>query len=174
MTAYRQAKLRAKEVANPVYMPAHDGEKWNPRKVPALVNVRESAVASLEARGQLDECQVKTADAFRAYWEATGGVGARAIDYTREYVDGRGAIDPLPERRLTASEKLRDAKTHLGWRNYDLVAKVCGEGRSFRELATSRRERDTMADNLRSSLDDLAVLWKLATRPSRDVTRRNA
>lgn len=133
-----------------------------------MVNIRESAVASLEARGQLDECQVKTADVFRAYWEAMGGVGAQAIDYTKEPVDGKGPVEPLPERRLRASEKLREAKARLGWRNYDLVCKVCGEGRPFRELAASRRERDTMADNLRSSLDDLAVIWELARRPLRD------
>ena len=76
MTAYRQAKLRVKEVANPSYMPAHDGERWNPRKVAAMVNIRESAVASLAARGQLDDCQVKVADVFRGHWEAMGGVGA--------------------------------------------------------------------------------------------------
>lgn len=107
MTAYRQAKLRANEVANPMYMPAHDGERWNPRKVPALVNIRESAVVSLEARGKLDECQVKAAEIFRRHWEAMGGIGARAIGYTREPVDGGRNADPFPERRAAAGKELK-------------------------------------------------------------------
>jgi hypothetical protein len=162
MTAYRQAKLRVKDVPNPSYMPAHDGERWNPRKVGAMVNVRESAVASLEARGQLDECQVKTADVFRSHWEAMGGVGTRAIDYTKEPVDGGRNVESYPERRAAAGKELKRCRDLLGARNYDLVCKVCGQGMSFRDLASSRRDRDTLADNLRASLDDLAVMWKLA------------
>lgn len=161
MTVYRQAAIRLQDVANPSYMPAHEGEKWNPQRVTVAVNIRESAVESLAARGQLDHCQKRAADEFRRYWEMMGGAGAQAIDYTKEPVDGGGHRETLTERLLGAGKELNHCRELLGWRNYALVVKVCGEGKPFSALASGRRERDTLADNLRASLDDLADRWKL-------------
>jgi hypothetical protein len=48
---------------------------------------------------------------------------------------------------------------------------VCGQGMALTEIAPGKCERLTAADMLRMSLDDLAVLWRLATRRPGDGNR---
>jgi len=100
---------------------------------------------------------------FRRFWEMAGGVGARAIDYSKQRVDGGGFVDPISDRALNAAKVLNNCQGVLGNRNFNLVVQVCGEGRSPWELADSRRQKQFVMDSLRTSLDDLARFWGLAT-----------
>ncbi|MER9222995.1 hypothetical protein NKI48_29700 [Mesorhizobium sp. M0644] len=159
-----QARLRAVSVPNPFYSRAHPADGSNPRTIPAIVNVRESAVTTLAARGQLDAAQVAAADRFRALWEALAGRGLSSIDPARVVVDGGKMPDGMSQRQFNAGRELRKCRVLLGARGYQLVALVCGQGMALREIATSKRERLTAADMLRWCLDDLAVLWGLARR----------
>jgi hypothetical protein len=93
-----------------------------------------------------------------------GGKGAGAIDYGREHVDGGKARDPITEREVNAGKELARCRALLGVRMYGLVSAVCGEGFALTELLASKRERLTAADMLRMGLDDLAAMWRLATR----------
>jgi hypothetical protein len=149
------------EVDNPMFTRDHRESRSNPRKVRVAKNLLESAVETLYARGRLDEAQKKAADRFRATWEACGGAGSGAMDYSRTHVDGGGARDPISERQVDAGRSLRDCRVLLGQRNYDLVSKVCGQGLSLQDIERDQRARLTMADNLRSSLDDLGKMWGL-------------
>ncbi|WP_432416649.1 hypothetical protein [Rhizobium leguminosarum] len=54
------------------------------------MNIRESALTTMAARGVLNAAQVAAAPRFRALWESMGGMGASAIDYGREQVDAAG------------------------------------------------------------------------------------
>ncbi|MER9965592.1 hypothetical protein [Mesorhizobium sp. M0060] len=160
-----QARLRAVSVPNPYFARAHPADASNPRTIPAAVNVRESAVTTLAARGQLDAAQVAAADRFRALWEAIGGAGASGIDPGRIVVDGGKAREPFNERQVNAGKELARCRVLLGVRGYQLVSLVAGEGHSLHEIAgKEKRARLVAADLLRMSLDDLAVLWRLATR----------
>lgn len=150
------------DVDNPYFSRAHGVSSTNPRKVRVSKNLLESAVETLYARGRLDEAQKRAADRFRATWEACGGAGSGAMDYSRTVVDGGGARDPLNERQVDAGRTLRDCRVLLGARNYELVSKVCGQGLSLQDIERDQRARLTMADNLRASLDDLARQWGLA------------
>jgi len=168
-------------VENPAWRPDLDGERAFPRKVPALVNVRESAIATLAARKDrhgrplIDAAQVAAADRVRRLWEALGGAGARAIDYTREPVDGGHIADPIKVGQLMAGKQLEQAHRRLGSLNYRLVCRVCGEGMALRDLYASKRQRLVAADNLRSSLDLLCLMWGISvagpTMPSRRYWR---
>lgn len=164
-------ELHLCEVDNPLYNRDHYGEKWNPRKSTVQINVRESAVSVLAARGYLDEAQVRAATRFRALWERLGGSGAGALDYSREPVDGGPARDPINERQMEAGRELARCRAILGLRGYALVGKVCGQGHSLMEIGSIRRERDTAADNLRGLLDDLAVMWGYRTDAHRVVRK---
>ncbi|WP_315857752.1 hypothetical protein [Rhizobium leguminosarum] len=46
-----------------------------------MMNIRESVITTLAARGVLDAAQVAAATHFRALWESMGGKGASAIDW---------------------------------------------------------------------------------------------
>lgn len=154
-------KLASAYVDNPDWRPAHDGEKAFPRKVRAVINTRESAIETLFARKVLGPAQKLTADRIRALWEAAGGKTA-SLDYSQDRIDG-GRGDPIVAR-LQAAQELDRVRKLVGIRHYEVLRAVCGEGRALQELTPHKRERLTMADNLRADLDDVAAMWGMQTR----------
>ncbi|NKM56371.1 hypothetical protein GFL21_17920 [Rhizobium anhuiense] len=158
--------LRAMTVANPYYSPSHDGEAGNPRTIPAIVNIRESAITMLASRGRIDAAQLAAATRFRALWEAMCR-STRAIDYGREPVDGGGHADPIGHRQMHAAEELRRVRPLLGEKGYWLVSRICGEGYSLGEIVgpgSSKRAKLKAARDLREFLDLLCEFWSLSTR----------
>lgn len=158
----RHVSLSVKRIEDPEWSRDHDGARANPRFMHATINVKESAITVLEARGLLHPAQVKAADRFRKLWEQTGGAGAGAVDYTREPVDGGGYRDPISDRLVTAAQELDRCRLEIGIRGYRLVAAIAGEGRSIEEVAgSSQRARYSTTDALRGHLEDLAVMWRM-------------
>ena len=82
----------------------------------------------------------------------------RPVDVSRFRCEG------LSSRQADAANELSRARLLLGERAYALVVRVCAEGYGLRELAATRRERDTLADVLRLSLSDLASRWGFSGR----------
>jgi hypothetical protein len=159
--------LRAVTVDNPYFSRAHAGAATNPRTIPAVVNIRESAITMLASRNRIDAAQVAAATKFRALFEAMGGKGASAIDYGREHVDGGKRADPISERQMAAADELRRTRQALGNQGYWLVSRICGEGFSLHEVVrpgSSKRAKLAAANDLRACLDTLAELWGIATR----------
>ncbi|MBX5190142.1 hypothetical protein HJB86_14625 [Rhizobium sp. NZLR3b] len=147
------------EIDNPHYSKAHAGASGNPKTVTAAMNLRESPVAMMAAKGHLEPHQVEAAIMFRRLWEALGGSGAGSFDYSREPVDGGGAREPISDRQIDAGFRLKECRELLGPRHYDVVSRVAGDGCTIAELGLSKRARHTLADYLRDALDDLAVHW---------------
>lgn len=156
------ADLVEREVDDPDFSADHkEGYAGNRRKKTAAVNARESAVETLYARKFLGASQKRAADHIRELWEAAGGKTG-SIDYTQDRVDG-GRGDPVAARLLAAQE-LKRLRSLIGRRGYDVLVKVCCEGRALGELTPHKRERLTLADNLRADLDDGAAMWGYQTR----------
>lgn len=163
---YGKIELQPAFVDNPYWRPDLEGETAVPRKIRAAVNVRESAVGTLAARKLIDEAQAEAAVRFRRHWEAIGGAGAQAMDYSRDKVDGGQIADPIDISQMRAAKHLAEAERTLGERNYELVRSVCGEGKAMTEIYSEKRDRLTATDNLRASLDDLARIWGIAVKAS--------
>lgn len=163
-----RAELVSAEVDNPYFAREHAESQSNPKTIAVFKNVRESAVATLASKGALDAPQVAAADRFRRWFETMGGAGARAIDWRKEAVDGGRFPDPIGDHAIDAGKQLAAAYEVLtnahGIYAWKLVGYVCGEGRSIHELTQTRRQRDTMTDNLRSYLDCLAEHWGFSTK----------
>lgn len=159
-----KSQIAIVEADNPLYAPIHAGAAGNPRKISVAINLRESPVAMMAAKGHIDQSQLAAANHFRKLWEALGGSGAGAMDYTREPVDGGGAREPITDRQIDAGLKLKQAQMHVGVRAFGVVEKVCGEGVSVSDLGASHRERTTYADYLKHALTDLSELWGYASR----------
>ncbi|TAT82481.1 hypothetical protein [Rhizobium ruizarguesonis] len=158
--------LRAVTIANPYYSSTHDGEAGNPRTVPAIINLKESAITMLASRGRIDAAQLAAATRFRALWEAVCR-GTRAIDYGREPVDGGGHADPISHRQMHAAEELRRVRPLLGEEGFSLVSRICVEGYSLGEVVgpgSSKRAKLKAARDLREYLDLLCEFWNLSTR----------
>lgn len=162
----QHVEIGTMRVENPNWSRAHDGDKTNPRFEMANLNVRESAIIALRAKKAIDDAQYLAAEKFCRLFETIGGSGARAIDYSREFVDGGRFPEPIGVHQIDAGKKLAAAyealKAAHGIYAWKLVIYICGEGRSIHELTETRRQRDTMTDNLRQYLDVLAEHWGYA------------
>lgn len=153
--------VRRVDIDNPYFQRGHREGATNPRRIRAEINVKESAVETLLARRFLGPAQKRAADKFRELWEAAGGKTG-SLDYTLDRVDG-GKGDPLVGR-LQAAQEMDRCRVLLGVRGFEAVQAVCGQGMALSELTPHKRERLTMADNLRADLDDLASMWGMRTR----------
>ena len=153
-------ELRPVKLDNPGFSRDHAEDKLgNLRIIDGVVNIRESGIATLAAKGGLNMVQVAAADRFRQLWETMGGAGAGAIDYTREHVDGGPAREPITERQTVAGKEINRARNLVGKHGFELVTMIAGQRMSLHELYTTRRERDTAADMLRVYLTQLAGMW---------------
>lgn len=161
----RKSEIRIIEIDNPHYSPVHAGASGNPKSVCAAINLRESPIAMMAAKGHLEVHQVAAAVKFRKLWEALGGAGAGSFDYSREHVDGGGVRESITDRQIDAGKKLKECQGHIGVRAFGVVERVAGEGVPIAKLGGSHRERTTLADYLRHALDDLADLWGMKTKP---------
>ncbi|MBB2670708.1 UNVERIFIED_ORG: hypothetical protein GGE44_000249 [Rhizobium esperanzae] len=138
----------------------------NPRTIPAIINIKESAITMLASRGRIDAAQLAAATRFRALWEAMCR-STRAVDYGREPVDGGGHANPVSHRQMHAAEELRRVRPLLGEEGYSLVSHICGEGYSLGEVVrpgSSKRAKLKAADDLRACLDLLCGAWGFSSR----------
>jgi hypothetical protein len=162
---HRHAKIKVVEIDNPHFSAVHAGSPGNPKTITAAMNLRESPVALMAAKGHLEMHHVQAANKFRKLWERLGGSGAGSFDYSREPVDGGGAREPITDTQIEAGLILKLCQTVIGTRAFRIVEAVCGEGRSIADISPSKREKTTNADYLRNALDDLASHWGYKTAP---------
>lgn len=152
--------VRRVEIDNPYFQKGHKEGATNPKHIAANLNVKESAVETLYARKFLGLSQKRAADRFREIWEAAGGKTG-SLDYTLDRVDG-GKGDPIIGR-LQAAQELKRCRDLLGMRGFEAIEAVCAEGKALSELTPHKREKNTLADNIRADLDDLATMWGMRT-----------
>lgn len=157
------------DVDNPEYSRDHDGASGNPKKIRAAFNSKESPVMWMHARNWVTDSQAMAATEFRRLYEMCGGAGARAIDFTKEPVDGGGYIDPISDRRMDAAKELMQVQHRLGRSGYDLVERVCGQLFFIKQVAaqyrnsSSKRYETKLANQLKDCLDVLAIDWGYQT-----------
>lgn len=161
---HSHAEVQVIEIDNPHYSRAHSGMAGNPKTITAHLNLRESPIALMAAKGHLEAHQVEAAIHFRRQWERLGGSGAGSFDYSREPVDGGGAREPITDAQMDAGKSLKLCQMVIGQRAFTIVEKVAGEGRTIAEISHSKREKLTNADYLRNALDDLAEHWGYKTK----------
>jgi hypothetical protein len=149
---------------NPLYSFDHaDGEAGNRRKVPVPVSMRESPAIWMHGHGKINDSQLRAAGQFRRWYEAAGGAGVKAMDTTKEPVDGGRVSDGLTDRKLHAAKELAGARTRLSPRAYWLVESVCGQCIWIKDLDGRRRTQDAYSMALKEALDSLAIFWGYAS-----------
>src|SRR5712671_3114385 len=88
------AEVAAVEVDDPLAL--EPGEK-----IVALRSIRNDPLGRLHSHRQIDESQYHGGRAFQNDWEKAER-GPRAVDPTREYVDGARTREPITERQRKA------------------------------------------------------------------------
>jgi hypothetical protein len=106
---------------------------------------------------------------WQRYREHSELGGARAIDPTREAVDGGRFKEPDISRMSAALAKLKQANSELQEYEASLVYDVLARNMTITEIAaarsvTSGRQISYLMERFRQALDSLAKLWGLATR----------
>lgn len=163
-----KARCITVEVDDPYFNAAHaEGAGGNRKKIHAAYNMMESPIAYMIAKGQVNQGQGEAGLHFRRIFEAAGGAGAQAMDYTKEPVDGGMIADPITERQWQAGQELREAHAMLGQLGYDLVRDVCGRGCFIKDLYPTKWQQTKAGKNLQNCLTTLSHHWGYETRQIR-------
>ncbi|MCP4618682.1 MAG: hypothetical protein GY844_19885 [Bradyrhizobium sp.] len=143
-------------------------------KIIALRSTRGDPLAKLHTHRQIDEAQYRGGRAFQDDWERAER-GPRAIDPTRERVDGGQAREPITEAQRRAVVRLNRIEHELGSDGTTLVHEVLILGMSMQQVGerrglTTQRWKDYFARRLQECLDRLALAYGFAA-PARIPVR---
>ena len=154
------AEVAAVEIDDP--MALEPGEK-----IVALRSIRNDPLGRLHSHHQIDEAQYRGGRAFQDDWEKAER-GPRAVDPTREYVDGGQAREPITERQRRAVLRLNRVEHELGADGVMLVHEVLVLGLTMEQVRQRRglrgqRWMDYFSKRFRECLDRLALIHGFAT-----------
>ena len=142
-------------------------------KSDAIRSLRDPLDA-MHNRGQLNDSNGLKGDAryqagrlWQRYYEQLEIGGSRAIDPTKEAVDGGRFPEPDLDKRERASKALSEANQRLGRQGKIILQMVLGEHKTIQETSMafglkSKREFEYMGQRFRECLETLAKLWGFA------------
>ena len=156
----RNAEVATVEVDNPLAL--DPGEK-----IVALRSLRNDPLGRLHSHHQIDEAQYQGGRAFQNDWEKAER-GPRAVDPTREYVDGGQMSEPITESQRKAVLRLNRAERELGADGSALVHDVLVHGLTMQQIGEKRglrtqRWQDYFSRRFHECLDRLALIYGFAT-----------
>ena len=156
----RNAQVAAVEVDNPY----EEGSK-----IVVLRSTRHDPLADMKSKGQIDQCDYVAGRHWQAAWENAEIGGVRAIDPTREAVDGGRQREVLTDTQRRAVQDLKAAREALGREGHLLICDVLGSGMSITQAACNRglsseADRKYTGKRFRECLSTLAVRFGYANR----------
>jgi hypothetical protein len=138
-------------------------------KILVLRSTRNDPLADLKARGVIDPCDYVAGRHWQAAWENAEIGGIRALDPSREVVDGGRLPELLTDIQRRAAQDLKAARDALGEQGHALVCDMLGGGLSVADAArkrglTSEIDRKYLGKRFRECLATLAVRFGYANR----------
>jgi hypothetical protein len=158
----RNAEVAAAEVDDPLGLEPGD-------KIVTLRSIRNDPLGRMHSHRHVDEAQYQGGRALQADWEKAER-GPRAVDPTREYVDGGQIREAITESQRQAVLRLNRAERELGADGAALVHEVLILGMTMEQVGERRglraqRWNDYFARRFRECLDRLALMYGFATEP---------
>lgn len=137
-------------------------------KVRVLRSLRDDPVGALHAAGQIEYYHYLVARHWQSAYQIAEVGGARAIDPTREAVDGGLIPEFFTDQKRKALGDLFKAKQALGEQGNILVHDVLANGMTIRAAALKRgavaeRDRLYIGRRFRECLETLALLFGYLT-----------
>jgi len=177
----RVSRHHTRRIRKPAAAPGYDGSReiasrtvedpYDPGNLIAVpANLRHDPLLRMFQRQEIDAAQLKAGERLRAAHETLASRGLRAIDLRAERVDGGRLDDGVPEAVMQAGRRIREAQSLLGWQGYRIViAIVCGglHGSAIARNSSARVDRKMVQHQVRTALEQLAVLWGFASDPKR-------
>ncbi|KEC56565.1 hypothetical protein [Bartonella koehlerae] len=152
------------ETSNPYFQSTHPESSSNPRTIKAIINARSRPIALLYGKGHISKAQYRAAERFYIYWRQSQADLHMSPDYTRQKVACSQSYTHPIELQIEASNHLQKVKVLLGVLGYSLVEKVVGYGQTIKDLTSSKRKQNSLADHLRDCLELLACHWGYTSR----------
>jgi hypothetical protein len=137
-------------------------------KIQVTRSLRDDTLAWMRAREFIEEHQYQAGRLWEKFYHFTQIGGVRAIDPTKEAVDGGRLPEPITDAQMQASDRLLEADTKLGMEGSVLIRDILGYGLTLR-LAGARRgmsseaEIKYMGKRFRECLDTVSKLWGFRT-----------
>ena len=132
-------------------------------KIIVMRSTRDDPLADLHARHMIDEAQYHAGREFQNDFE-TAERGPRAIDPSKEAVDGGMAPEPITESQRRAARQLAVVYRQLGQNGSALVPDVLVHAKTRAQVAASRglqgkRWEEYYGMRFRECLDCLALVY---------------
>lgn len=137
-------------------------------KILAFRSLRDDPLGRLFCRGQIDQAQFDGGQAYRNDWEKAER-GPKAIDPSKEFVDGGALPEPITEGQRKATISLNAANRELGPDGTAIIVAVLVHGQTMEQIADARRLSgyrwtDYFAKRFQECLNRLAVVYGFAMR----------
>jgi hypothetical protein len=135
-------------------------------KIIVMRSTRDDPLADLHARHMIDEAQYHAGREFQRHFEAVES-GARAIDFTKEAVDGGRNYEGITDSRMQSSDMLKVSYARLGLNGQVIVHEVLVHNMTRKQMAESRglvgkRWEEYYGMRFRECLDTLALVYGFA------------
>lgn len=154
--------LRNAKVAPVIVADPYDGEK-----IVVTRSLRDDPLGRLHVRKQIDEAQFQGGRSFQRDFELAGR-GPKAVDTTREPVDGGGIPEVINEDQYKAARRLKGVFEALGLDGSALTRRVLVDGQTCGQIARARglkgeRWERYFGQRFKECLNRLAVEYGHAT-----------
>lgn len=143
----------------------------NGEKIVVTRSLRDDPLGRLHVRKQIDDAQYHGGRAFQRDFELAGR-GPKAIDTTREPVDGGGVTEIISEDQGKAAKRLSRVFRALGLDGSTLAQAVLVHGQTCAQIAQARglageRWERYYGQRVQECLDRLAIEYGFAMEPAR-------
>lgn len=166
---YDRAVLHRTDIAETEVVDPHQPPGQTDAKTTVLRSLRDDQLGQLYSRKQIDLAQYKAGRAWECLYERSAIGLLRAIDTTKEPVDGRRIPEILNDVNAEAAKDLWEIAWVLGYEGNKLVSDVLGKGWSFQQCAAARGNVSEggvkfLGKRFRECLDTLAVEFGFASK----------
>lgn len=135
-------------------------------KIAVVRSTRDDPLARMHVRGQVDDAQFAGGRAYQRDWEAAER-GPRAIDPTKEAVDGGRMPEPITDHQRKAAKKINEVRADLGNDGFSLTHSFLIERKTITQIAalrgfTGKSWEEYFGRRLRGCLERLAIVYGYA------------
>lgn len=157
-------------IRNARVAPMDVDDPWEPRtKITVARSLRDDPLARLHVRDQIDDAQYHAGRRFQSDFESAER-GPRAIDPSKEAVDGGRTPEPITEHQHAAALRLSRAYKALGEAGKTIANDVLVHGRTMAQVALRHGVRGDRWERyygmrFQECLNSLAVFYGLVMEP---------
>ena len=139
-------------------------------KITVLRQYRTDPLGRLHAHHQIDDAQLAAGRAYQRDKEVAER-GARAIDPTKEYVDGGMLPEALTDRQIKARKRIIKIEQELGRRLTNVLEAILVDGKTVEQLAQSQSQAILKLHGglFRVALNELAEMYCLSNGEAKPV-----